>query len=142
MKWDGHVPLHQFVVEHVFAYDFICLFFDIVYELRHMPSQKKPDLFAQLLLFFYLLTIIYSVQGMDQFQPSVVCSFKITMLESRKNKEINLYSDYTKNILQPLAFAAITSVWISLQSWNLAYNVHHGLADQPMYSFSLAVTSA
>ena len=58
-------------------------------------------------------------------------SFGITVLESRKNKEIDLYSDYTKNKLQVLAFAAITSVWISLQSWNLAYNVHHGLAHQP-----------
>ena len=74
------------------------------------------------------------------FQPSVMCSFEITVLESRRNKEIDLYSNYTKNKLQVLAFAAITSVWISLQSWNLAYNVHHGLADQPRYSFSLAVT--
>ena len=53
---------------------------------------------------------------------------------------MDLYSDYTKNKLQELAFAAITSNWISLQSWNLAYNIHHGLADQPRYSFILAVT--
>ena len=76
------------------------------------------------------------------FQPSVVSSCGITALDSRKNKEIDLYSDYTKNKLQAFAFAVITSVWISLQSWNLAYNVHHGLADQPRYSFSPAVTFA
>ena len=80
--------------------------------------------------------------GSPKFQPSVVSSFGITALESRKNKEINLYRDYTKNKLQALAFAAITSVWFSLHSRNLAYNVHHGLADQPRYSFSLAVTCA
>ena len=56
--------------------------------------------------------------------------------------EIDLYSDYTKNKLQALTFAAITSVWISVQSWNLVYNVHHGLADQPRYSFRPAVTCA
>ena len=71
----------------------------------------------------------------------MVSSFGITVLESRKSKEINLYSDYT-NKLQVLSLAAITSVWISLQSWDLAYSVHHGLADQPMYSFSPAVTCA
>ena len=70
-----------------------------------------------------------SRNGSPKFQTSVVSNFGITALESRKNKEINLYSDYTKNKLQALAFVAITSVWISLQSWNLAYNVHHGLAD-------------
>ena len=72
----------------------------------------------------------------------MVSSFGITEIESRESKEIDLYSDYTKNKLRALAFAAITSVWISLQSWNLAYNVHHGLADQPKYSFSPAVTCA
>ena len=68
--------------------------------------------------------------GSPKFQTSVVSRFGITALESRKNKEINLYSDYTKNKPQALAFAAITSIWISVQSWNLAYNFHHGLADQ------------
>ena len=72
----------------------------------------------------------------------MVSSFGITVLESRKSKEIDLYSDYTKNKLQALTLAAITSVWISLQSWNLAYSVHHGLAGQPRYSFSSAVTCA
>ena len=43
---------------------------------------------------------------------------------------------YTVNKLQMLTFAAITSVWISLQHCNLAYNVHHGLAHQPRYSIS------
>ena len=80
--------------------------------------------------------------GSPTFQPSVVSSFGITILQSRKNKEIDLYSDYTKNKLQALAFTAITSVWISLKSWNLAYNVHYELADQPRYSFSPTVTCA
>ena len=53
-----------------------------------------------------------------------------------------MYSDYTKNKLQALILAAITSVWISLQSWDLAYSVHHGLADQLRYSFSAVVTCA
>ena len=39
----------------------------------------------------------------------MVSSFGITALESRKSKEIDLYSDYTKNILQTLTLAAITS---------------------------------
>ena len=64
----------------------------------------------------------------------MVSSFGITVLESRKNKEIDLYSDYTKNKLQELTLPAITSVWISLQSWDLAYSVLNGLADQPRYS--------
>jgi len=64
------------------------------------------------------------------------------VLERRKNKEIDLYSDYTKNKLQALAFAAITSVWIGVQSCNLAYNIHHELADQPRYSISPVVTCA
>ena len=67
----------------------------------------------------------------------IVSSFGITVLESR---EIDLYSDYTKIILQELTLAAITSVWISLQSWDLAYSVHHGLADQPRYGFFPAIT--
>ena len=67
-------------------------------------------------------------------------SFGITALDSRKSKEINLYSDYTKNKLQAFTFAVITSIWISLQSWDLAYNVHHGLADQPRFSLHPAVT--
>ena len=69
----------------------------------------------------------------------MVSSFGI---DSRKSKEIDLYSDHTKNKLQVLTFAAITSVWIRLQSWDLAYNVHHELADQPRFSFHPAVTYA
>ena len=46
----------------------------------------------------------------------MVGSFGITVLESRESKEIDLYSDYRKNKLQAFTFAAITSVWISLQS--------------------------
>ena len=64
------------------------------------------------------------------------------MLESRKSKEIDLYNDYSKNKLQSLTLAAITSVWISLQSWDLVYSVQHGLADQPRYSFSPVITCA
>ena len=69
----------------------------------------------------------------------MVSSFGITVIES---KEIDLYSDYTKNKLQVLTLAAITFVWISLQSWDFAYSVHHELADQPRYSFSPIVTCA
>ena len=53
-------------------------------------------------------------------QPFMVNSFGIIALDSRKSKKIDLYSDYTKNQLQALTFAAITSVCISLQHWNLA----------------------
>ena len=67
-------------------------------------------------------------------------SFGITALEIRKCKEIDLYSDYAKNELQALALATITSVLISLQSWDLAYSAHHGLPDQSRYSFSPAVS--
>ena len=66
-------------------------------------------------------------------------SFGITALEMRKDKEIDLYSDYTKNELQALALAAIDSSWISLQSWDLASSGHHGLPDQSRYSFSPTV---
>ena len=64
------------------------------------------------------------------------------MLESSKSKEIDLYSDYTENKLQVLTLAAITSVRISIQIWDLAYSVYHGLANQPRYSFSPEVTCA
>ena len=60
-------------------------------------------------------------------------SFVIIMLDSRKNKIINLYSNYTK--LQALTFAAITSICISLL-------VHHGLAHYSSYSVSPVVTYA
>ena len=50
----------------------------------------------------------------------MVSSFGITVLDSRESKEIDLYSDYTKNKLRASTFAAITSVWISLQSSDLA----------------------
>ena len=53
-------------------------------------------------------------------QPFVVSSFGIISLDSRKSKKIDLYSDYTENKLQALTFAAITSVCISVQHWNLA----------------------
>ena len=58
--------------------------------------------------------------GPPQFQPSVVCSFGIIAIDSRKSRVIDLYSDYTENKQQALTFAAITSVWISLQHCNLA----------------------
>ena len=58
--------------------------------------------------------------GPPKFQPSVVCSSGIIVIDSRKSKVMNLYSDYTENKLQALTFAAITSVWISLQRCNLA----------------------
>ena len=43
----------------------------------------------------------------------MVSSFGITAQESRKSKEIDLYSDYTKNKLQVLTLAAINSICIS-----------------------------
>ena len=70
----------------------------------------------------------------------MVSSFGITTLESRESKEIELYSDYTKNKLQALTLVVITVIWSSLQSWDLAYSVQYGLADQPRYSFNPAVT--
>ena len=45
---------------------------------------------------------------------SVVSSFGIIALDSRKSKIIDLYRDYTENKLQVLTFAAITSISISL----------------------------
>ena len=56
------------------------------------------------------------------FSALLMSSSGIIALDSRKSKEINLYSDYTENKLQALTFAAITSIWISLHSWDLAYN--------------------
>ena len=56
----------------------------------------------------------------------MVSSFGIAALDSRMSKGIDLYSEKK---LHALTFAAITYIWISLQSWDLAYNVHHGLAD-------------
>ena len=55
---------------------------------------------------------------------------------------MDFYSDYTKNKLQALTFAAITSIWITLQTWNLAYSVHHELTDRPRFSFHPTVTHA
>ena len=34
------------------------------------------------------------MNGSPKFQPSVVCSFEITALASKKSKTIDLYSDY------------------------------------------------
>ena len=67
-------------------------------------------------------------------------NFGIMVLDSRKSEIINLYSNCTENKLQALIFAAITSVWICPQHCNLAYNVHHGLVNQPRYSVSPVVT--
>jgi len=36
--------------------------------------------------------------------------------ERRKNREINLYSDYTENKLLVLAFTAIISIWIGIKA--------------------------
>ena len=58
--------------------------------------------------------------GSPKFHPSVACSFGIIVIDNRKSKIIDLYSDHTENKLQALTFAAISSVWISLQHCNLA----------------------
>ena len=46
--------------------------------------------------------------GSPKCQSIIVSSFGITALDSRKSKEIDLYSNYTKNQLQELTFVAIT----------------------------------
>ena len=45
--------------------------------------------------YFYFLSIIYSVQGMDDLKVSAYCG-GIVALDSRKSKEIDLYNDYTE----------------------------------------------
>ena len=94
-----------------------------------MTISVKTIWFAQLFFIFSQHYLHYSRNGSPKFQSYIVSSFGITVLDSirRKSKEINLYSDYTK--LQAFTFAAITSIWISLQSWDLAYHVHHRLAE-------------
>ena len=59
-------------------------------------------------VFFFLFTQYYLQL------PSVVSSFGIIALDSRKSKIIDLYSDYTENKLQVLTFVAIISISISL----------------------------
>ena len=88
---------------------------------------------------YFLFTQQYQLcprNGTPKFQPFVVRSFGIISLDSRKSKVIDLYSDYTKNKLQVLTFTAITSIWVSLQCYNLALNIHHRSAHQPKYSIS------
>ena len=53
----------------------------------------------------------------------MVSGFEIIVLDN-KNKEINLYSDYTEHQLQALAFAAITSICI-------IYELGFGLKSSP-----------
>ena len=72
----------------------------------------------------------------------MVCSFEIIALASKKSKIIDLYSDYTENKLQALTFAVITTVWISIQHCNLAFNVHHGSVHQSRYSVNPVNTCA
>ena len=81
-------------------------------------------------MFFSQHYLQCSKNGSQKFQSSVVSSFGIVALDRRKSKIIDLYSNYTENKLQELVFTVITSVWISLQCCNLAYNVHHGLVHQ------------
>jgi len=52
----------------------------------------------------------YMENDTQKFQPCGMSSVGVTALERRNNKEIDLYSDYTKNKLQALAFAAITFI--------------------------------
>ena len=59
----------------------------------------------------------------------MVSSFGIIALDGRKSKE-SKYTATTMKILQAFKFAALIFVCISLQSWDLAYNVHHELANQ------------
>jgi len=67
-------------------------------------------------------------------------SVGITVLESKKNKEINLYSDYTKSKLQVLAFAVITYVLIAelwLTMFTMDFLINKGIVPF-LYSFVLA----
>ena len=81
-------------------------------------SQQKPTQFATIFFYFSALS---TVSKETKFQVIVVSNFGIFIaLGSRKSKEINLYSDYTENIVQTFIFAAITSICISLQHWDLA----------------------
>ena len=61
----------------------------------------------------------------------MVSSFGITVLDSRKSKEIDLYSDYTKNKLQMFTFTAITSMWIRVEIWltmfTMDWQINQGL---------------
>ena len=72
----------------------------------------------------------------------MVSSFGITAIESRKSKEINLYSDYTKIKLQAFTVVAITSIRISLQHWDLAYTAFTLAAGHGMVCFWYAFTLA
>jgi len=61
-------------------------------------SVRKPNLFA----FFIFLSIIllYSKNGLLKFQPVVVSSFRVIVLNNRTNLNIKLYSSYTCAINQ------------------------------------------
>jgi len=66
------------------------------------------------------------------------------VLESKKSKEINLYSDYTKNKLQVLAFAVITYVLIAeiwLTMFTMDFLINQGIVPF-LYSFVLAKKKA
>ena len=84
-----------------------------------------------------------SKEWITKVSASVVSSsLGITALDSRKSKILDLYSDHTENKLQALTFATITFVCSSLQCFNLAKNVHHGVVNQLRYSVSPVVTYA
>ena len=63
----------------------------------------------------------------------MVSGFRITALDSRKSKEIDVYSDYTENKLQALAFSAITSfglvykvgIWLTVftMDWQISQGI-------------------
>ena len=111
-----------------------------VYKCDHLSENPSSSHNFLISFVFSALHLHSPRNGSPKFQLIMVSSFGITALESKKSKESDLYSDYTKSKLQVLILAAITSTWISLQSWELAYSVHDGLADQPRYSFSPVVT--
>ena len=63
----------------------------------------------------------------------MVSSFGITALDSMESKEIDLYSDYTKNKLQVLTLAAITlfglvyRVEIRLTMFTMDWQINQGI---------------
>ena len=85
-----------------------------------MTVSAKTRLVRTILEFFVSALSVVSKEWITKVSASVATSFGLIVLDSRKSKIINLYSDYTENKLQAFTFVAIACVWISLQRCNLA----------------------
>ena len=65
--------------------------------------SENPSVCITSKFLFIFSAFLHSLRnGSPKFQSSMVSGFGITALESRKSKETDLYSDYTKNKLQVL----------------------------------------